>query len=299
MEGLGVFHGRLSNADVHPRVAAYYFKQWEGFEMAYHSHREVEIMYVISGKCVVETLEQVIMMDKGSFILIDAYVEHRLIVEADKPCRMLNVEFNFAQRSIAAFPSLGELASTDHALNALFEMKHSYLLLNDPSEVYHTLKSLVLELDNSTGGDGLMVQLQLSQLLIRIGRLAEEVIHSVPYSADQYVKQSVEYIHHHYDCDIQVKEIAAAVSLHPGYLHRIFKAGMGCTMMDYLMRLRMEKARMLLEQTDIPVIDICSYVGVNSRQYFSTLFKRYTGVTPKAYRQSVMKEVDRSKPRLS
>ena len=113
------------------------------------------------------------------------------------------------------------------------------------------------------------------------------------------MKQSVEYIHHHYDCDIQVKEIAAAVSLHPGYLHRIFKAGMGCTMMDYLMRLRMEKARMLLEQTDIPVIDICSYVGVNSRQYFSTLFKRYTGVTPKAYRQSVMKEVDRSKPRLS
>ena len=151
MEGLGVFHGRLSNADVHPRVAAYYFKQWEGFEMAYHSHREVEIMYVISGKCVVEILEQAIMMDKGRIILIDAYVEHRLIVEADKPCRMLNVEFNFAQRSIAAFPSLGELASTEHALNALFEMKHSYLLLSDPSEVYHTLKSLVLELDNSTG----------------------------------------------------------------------------------------------------------------------------------------------------
>ncbi|MUT67152.1 AraC family transcriptional regulator [Paenibacillus sp. NEAU-GSW1] len=285
-----IFHGSLTDLDVRPRVVAYYFKQWDGFEMAHHSHTAVEIMYVISGSCVVETREQSFAMEKGHFIVIDADIEHRLIVAPGTSCRMLNVEFEFGAGEQGCSPSMKELAAADDALSGLLGSRRGYLLLNDPSEVYQTLKSLVLELDGGRGGSRLLADLLLSQLLLRIARLSREADRALPNTTDAYVRKAVDYIHHHYDCDIQIKEIAEAVNLHPGYLHRVFRGGMGCTPMDYLTRFRMEKARMLLEQTDIPVIEISGYVGVNSRQYFSTLFKKHTGCTPQSYRKAVRKD---------
>ncbi|MNB95032.1 Bifunctional transcriptional activator/DNA repair enzyme AdaA [compost metagenome] len=77
------------------------------------------------------------------------------------------------------------------------------------------------------------------------------------------------------------------MNVHPGYLHRIFKAQTGRTLTDYLNLLRMEKAKMLLGQSEIPVAEIADYVGISSRQYFHLLFKKYAGVTPVEYRNSI------------
>ena len=130
-------------------------------------------------------------------------------------------------------------------------------------------------------------ELLFAQLVLAIARLHGESGAQGNHSADLYVKKSVEYMHHNYDRDIQVKDIAAAVSLHPGYLHRIFRAHHGKTLTGYLTELRMEKAKMLLRETDIAIADICDYVGVGSRQYFHAMFKKYTGQTPIAYRNAV------------
>ncbi|MDQ0971538.1 AraC-like DNA-binding protein [Neobacillus niacini] len=48
---------------------------------------------------------------------------------------------------------------------------------------------------------------------------------------------------------------------------------------------------MLLADTDIPVIEISFYVGINSRQYFSNLFKKHTNMTPIEYRKSVSQDI--------
>ena len=64
---------------------------------------------------------------------------------------------------------------------------------------------------------------------------------------------------------------------------------MGVTPNEYLTRLRMEKAEMLLARTDIPIIEISGYVGINSRQYFSFLFKKHTNATPSQYRNLARK----------
>ncbi|MNC19886.1 Bifunctional transcriptional activator/DNA repair enzyme AdaA [compost metagenome] len=102
-----------------------------------------------------------------------------------------------------------------------------------------------------------------------------------------YVKQIIEFLHQNYDQPIQVGDVASAVNLHPGYMQRIFKTRTGKTIISYLTEVRIEKAKMLLLQTDVPILDISDYVGIGSRQYFHTLFKKYTGQTPTEYRNSM------------
>jgi AraC family transcriptional regulator, melibiose operon regulatory protein len=294
MEIGSLIHAAAAGGNCHPRAFAYYFKQWNGFRMPLHRHNSTEIMYAISGSCRVDVQTErdgraeSVTLKKGEFIVLDANVPHRLIVEEGSPCRMLNVEFGFV-RTDASFPTVRELADGDLSMGVWMAEPFSYIVLRDPDELYHVLKSLVLELDGG-GKSETMIQLLFAQLLIRISRLRQEAAAHGAKQSDYYVLKAIDFLHQNYDRDIQIRSIASAVNLHPGYLQRIFKAHERRTITEYLTALRMEKAKMLLAQTDIPVIEISGYVGVSSRQYFHMLFKKYAGCTPMEYRNAAKAE---------
>ncbi|WP_371915724.1 AraC family transcriptional regulator [Paenibacillus odorifer] len=286
-----LFQQALIEGDYSPHFFAYYYKQWNNYSMSYHQHNSTEIMYLISGSCVVDVRsktceEERFRLKRGELIILDANVPHRLIVEDGTPCRMLNVEFGFMEYTGVA-PSIGKLARKEAALAEWLQMPFSSLVMPDPEEIYHVLKGLVLELDQSGGKGGSMVDLLFCELLLRVSSLRQDQLHASQQPSQLYVRRSIEFLHQNYDQSIQVKDIAAAVNLHPGYLHRIFKSQTGRTLSDYLNMLRMEKAKMLLGQSDIPIAEIADYVGISSRQYFHHLFKKYTDNTPVEYRNSI------------
>jgi len=293
MTGDALFPPSAWSQDVHPRVYAYYYKQWNGFDMPFHRHDSTEIMYLIRGSCRVEVMRgdttDDLTLGKGEFIVVGSGVPHRLVVDAS--CRMLNVEFGFADSGVGV-PSVRRLAAEERSLAPLLADRSAYLVLRDPDDVYHALKALVLELDARGTDGGTMVHLLFSQLLIRIARLREEAASAAEPQGERYVRKCVEFLRQNYDRDIQVKDVAAAVSLHPKYVHRLFRKVTGQTITAYLTSLRMEKAKMLLQRTDVPIADISDYVGVGSRQYFHALFKKTTGLTPVQFREASVKEKD-------
>lgn len=273
--------------DCHPKVTAYYFKEWNGFEMDFHTHRAIEIMYVISGECLVEIDSVPLLMKKNQFVLIESRVPHRLIVEKGKPCRMLNIEFALEDAK-REFPTLHQLMNESFELKEFTEEGKPYYYLKDTNGVLHTLKNLVFELDmrrSANNNNFLMVQLLITQLLLLIARnIIEEKNKSID-EKDIYVKQIIKYLHENYDYDIKMEQISEEMHLHANYLHRIFKESMNCTIMSYLNDIRIEKARLLLSQTDIPITEIAGFIGMNSSQYFSKVFKQQTGLTPTGYRK--------------
>ncbi|WP_088105622.1 AraC family transcriptional regulator [Halalkalibacter urbisdiaboli] len=294
MSNFSLCQSKLLVDDFHPKVTAYYFKTLEQFYMDNHTHDDLEIMYVIQGNCVVNVEQQPITLKKGDFILLDANLAHQLLVEKGNPCRMLNIEFSFTGKK-GIFPSLKELATENKRIVELLTFCDGYIVLKDANEIYHTLKHLVLELDKKEDEKDVMVQLHLTQLFIQITRIMieEKERKNKQQQTNVYIKKVIEYLHHHYDCELRMQVIAEVVNLHPGYLHRIFKKQMGVTVMEYLTGLRIEKAKMLLADTDIPIIDVSSFVGINSRQYFSLLFKKYTLQSPLAYRKCAQQNIQK------
>lgn len=282
-----LFQQMLEEGDYVPRFYAYYYKQWINYEMPYHQHDSTEIMYMISGVCRIDVKvgdsEKSLTLKKGEFMVLDADVPHRLIVEQAVSCRMLNVEFGFMETEGRAL-SLRQIAGEEQEVSFLLNRPFPYLVLADQEEVYPVLRSLVLELDQRGTEGRMMTHMLFIQLLVCIARLYDERERSEVQQSEFYIKRSVDFLHQNYDRNIQVKDVAAEVNLHPGYLHRVFRRGTGRTITEYLTMIRMEKAKMLLEQTDIPIHEISDYVGVGSRQYFHMLFKKYTETTPVEYR---------------
>lgn len=282
-----LFQQMLEEGDYVPRFYAYYYKQWMDYEMPYHQHDSTEIMYMISGVCRIDVkvgdTEKSLTLKKGEFMVLDADVPHRLIVEQAVSCRMLNVEFGFMETEGRTL-SLRQIAGEEQEVSFLLNRPFPYLVLVDQEEVYPVLRSLVLELDQRGTEGRMMTHMLFIQLLVCIARLYDERERSEVQQSEFYIKRSVDFLHQNYDRNIQVKDVAAEVNLHPGYLHRVFRRGTGRTITEYLTMIRMEKAKMLLEQTDIPIHEISDYVGVGSRQYFHMLFKKYTETTPVEYR---------------
>ncbi len=273
----------------HPEVVAYYYKEWRDFQMPFHSHEAIEIMYVISGDCYVELEYDMIPLKRGQFIMIDSYIQHRLIIEDDKPCRMLNIEF-VLKNKCGMFPSIKELAEENENLQILLNDNQPFIVLKDMEGLDQTLKSLVLELSEKDQENSvLIIQTLMSQLFLKIARIVVQSKERNSLPTDIYIKEVINHIHHNYDVDLKVKDLASIVYLHSSYLHRIFKESMNCTIMEYLTEVRMDKAKMLLAKTNIPITEISDYVGINSRQYFSFLFKRMIGQTPRDYRKSTQK----------
>lgn len=287
MESFSLFDEKWRRGDYRPQIDAYYYRQWVDFQMSEHAHPQIEIMYVITGRCSVEMREEAVELGGGDFILLDSWVPHRLVVNPAEPCRMLNVEFTFVA-SGAIYPTIRQLHDASPALQSFMGERKPWFVLSDPSDMQITLKSLVLELDGRSEERTALSHLMIGQLLLQIARLyADHQRSGLAPQTDRYVRQAMQYIHQHYDCECQAKDVADHVKLHHVYLQRIFRKQMGTSMANYITQVRMEKAKMLLGRSSIPIADIAAYVGINSRQYFNELFRRTVGQTPAAYRKSV------------
>lgn len=122
----------------------------------------------------------------------------------------------------------------------------------------------------------------LSDILLRAIELRDKV------TGSQYkslLKQAVRYIDANYPCeDISLNRVAKEVNISPNYLSAVFSQEMGTTFVEYLTAKRMEKARELLRTSDLRSGEIAVAVGYKDSHYFSFLFKKTQGCTPRDYR---------------
>ena len=99
------------------------------------------------------------------------------------------------------------------------------------------------------------------------------------------VEAAKNYIQNNYSRDISLDEVSAAVNISPYYFSKIFKEDVGEGFVEYLTKIRMDKAKELLTTTECSMKEICSMVGYSDPNYFSRSFKKNVGVTPTEYKQ--------------
>jgi AraC family transcriptional regulator len=85
--------------------------------------------------------------------------------------------------------------------------------------------------------------------------------------------------------DVDLNTIAAQASLSPYYFTRQFTAMIGMPPYRYLIMLRIQRAAMLLRESDLTVTQILHRVGFHSPSHFTTTFRRHMGMSPTAYRR--------------
>jgi YesN/AraC family two-component response regulator len=145
--------------------------------------------------------------------------------------------------------------------------------------------------------DLLKLTMQYASLLDKCGT-KEEIIDTLswimndlmtlweePRLGQSVIERAKKYILDNYSEELRLETVAREVHLSPTYFSALFKKMTGCSFAKYLTRVRIAKAKELLENTDISVTDIAFQVGFNDPAYFAAIFRREFGLTPLAYRK--------------
>lgn len=103
------------------------------------------------------------------------------------------------------------------------------------------------------------------------------------------VRKTLDYINQNYTEKIYLRDISKIAHMSPNRFELIFKHIIGMTFTEYLVYLRVLKARDLLMKSDKTLYDICRSCGFQSEVYFCRVFKEKTGRRPSAYRSRNLK----------
>ena len=119
-------------------------------------------------------------------------------------------------------------------------------------------------------------------LIAKIKTINQDTIED---SIQRNLNKIINYIDSHYtDNDLNLEILADKVNISISYISAILKKERNTTFVKYLTFLRMEKAKELLKNPNIKIVDVAEAVGYSEPYYFSHSFKKYQGVSPKEYR---------------
>lgn len=151
------------------------------------------------------------------------------------------------------------------------------------------LTVLFKEMASCFQSDSLTSALRLKAALLQviafyIENTVIEDIHLVSSASVEKLALVLTYIDGHISEDITVEQLAELLHFHPNYFIRFFKAHMGSSPMHYINKIKLEKARELLEVTDMNISEVAEASGFKDLFYFSRIFKNYTGFSPSEYK---------------
>jgi AraC family transcriptional regulator, melibiose operon regulatory protein len=275
-------------------IKRYYAMNFNHFEMEPHKHNEFEIMYVASGNCKIffwrndfnreDDNREEFILKEGEYVLVDCNILHEMEVTKGTQCRILNLE-------ISILPDKGKMCLPDICKQS----KSFKNLLQQPVPIFkgydetgnlHTIITEVhKQLQNPVDASEelVMQNLIMAQFLIEIARQRDRKYNGE--SGSKYVRKTLNYLSSHFDEELKVRDIAKEVGISPAYLQRLFKEQTKVTLVDKINELRIEKAKLLLETSHMPIIDIGVDVGFNNRQHFTYTFQKLTGSSPAIYRK--------------
>lgn len=99
------------------------------------------------------------------------------------------------------------------------------------------------------------------------------------------LRRAKEFIVEHLEEDLSLSEISQAVDLSPFHFARAFKRTTGLTPQQYLTERRIERAKALLANADLPIVEVSFRSGFKNQSHFTTLFRKFTKMTPKVWRE--------------
>ena len=215
------------------------------------------------------------------------------------------IDFNEMQTQISRIIHSGDTAEIRRYIHDLFDIrKRTYnrqRIKKIAFNLINALQSAVNELNltiDDIFGPNTVIQDRL-QPFETVGDVADEII-TIMKTTCEYIGKKADnsslvvrrvrnYIEEHYHERITVQNISDSIFYSPNYLNNLFKKETNQTLLEYLTKVRIEKAKQLLHEPNMKIYMMAEAVGYSQESYFRTVFKRLTGLNPKEYIEKISK----------
>lgn len=134
-----------------------------------------------------------------------------------------------------------------------------------------------------------LISLQLRNIFVLISRAIMST-NKFSSTSEKEVAFAMHYFRKNYNTEISIEEYSESRGFSNCWFIQCFKEITGSSPLQYILKLRISNAQSLLENTDYTITEIANMVGYTNSLYFSRLFHKYIGMSPKEYRKVKLKE---------
>ncbi len=250
-----------------------------------HMHNDfTELTIILSGKCRYVVDGKTYEAEAGDILICNPGVSHQGFLSGTEET---SVQFftGFSDYQLRNLPpNTIQLREGSHLLRMSTESRR---------EVQKHCFEMVAENEACQLGKYFMLKAHLMQIVLLMIREITEYqgnrqsgYNFENYNKSYAVKRIINYLNENYESKISLDQIAHNMYLSPVYISKIFKEETGESPINYLIKIRLEKAKEILEGSKGGSIkDIANEVGYDDAYHFSKLFKKYYGVSPLNYKK--------------
>lgn len=252
-------------------------------EIAWHWHKEIEIVVLYEGNVSLETAKESIILKKGDGVFINSEELHYFKKIGDEKCVLISYVFD---KSLV-IGDKGSIIERKY-IEPLVQNK-TLSLFKISEKLSRKLEEVFFEYEDKKFGVEINIRNILSSVLLEIIiENREKLIEKKTYKNldSQRIKGMLDFIQKNYSNELTLKEIGEAVFIGERETLRCFARTIGISPIEYLKKYRVKVAANLLTTTDLPVTEICIQCGFNSPSYFSKSFQKVFNVTPREYRKN-------------
>lgn len=254
-----------------------------------HWHKELEILFIEENDLFVEIGTQTFIGQQGDIFFIPGNLIHTAFQKDGKNTTFYAIVFDIAFISSFGSDSIQQQylePMQKHPERYVHQFKHS---TQDYQNVKNVFQSIIDAFLKKEQGYELRIKSDLYEffylLIQQISSSSQPSLTQADKLAAIRVKKILAYIEANYALPIYIRTIAAELSLSEQYFCRFFKKYFHMSFNSYLTQYRLNRGEILLQHTDLPVIDIALATGFESANYFTVVFKKKYGITPTAYRR--------------
>lgn len=186
------------------------------------------------------------------------------------------------------------IATQDPALCAMLDQLPTAFSLWNMEGVLEPLRQMIMLRPVRTLQQQLLQQSYACRLLAALShyRQADELaVRSIAKHRQALIAVG-EYIREHLSEELSLEVLAKRCNMAPNYFHRVFKAAFGRSPAKQVEKYRIEEAKRMLVDADLPLGELAARCGFSSQSYFCSRFKKITGKTPVQYRDEILSRLD-------
>ncbi len=256
------------------------------FSQSKHQHDCYEIMFIASGSGTCRINERVYPLLRGDFYVMNPDDVHSFRIETG--CEYYNIMFTrelFTAQEWAdfnEFPHFGEWFNlqTPHCVASSIQEHEIEIMENLMQRIENELRKKSL-------GYRLAAKSLFFELLLALMRWSSAAadMHSRTKELTAFSRVN-NYINSHLHEPISNRTLAAIAAVSPNYFSEVFRKWTGTTLSNYVQHLRIEKARRMLEEKKLSIVDISNALGFYDSCHFSRIFRKVTQMSPREYRKT-------------
>ncbi|MBO7592432.1 MAG: AraC family transcriptional regulator [Bacteroidaceae bacterium] len=248
----------------------------------------IRVFYVIEGEAVLHLPQRDVKLTPQHMYIIPAYTVHSY--ECHGIFKLYYIHIYEGFKNEANLQDIYELpteVSADNSIELLFEYmssQHPDAKLPKPDPKSYDTSTKTFGYVERYQKMALWEKIELRGAMLII--MSHFIRHAKPHvwTSDERMKHVLQYIHEHIADDIEVEALARIACVTKTYFIRLFKQEFSLSPIQYINKKRVERAQLLLFTTDLSVKEVAYHLGISDHSYFSRLFRKVAGITPKEYR---------------